>query len=189
MKKIIKNHNLLLKDGQNAVLRRLRPNDTVKIADFLSKLSLQTRQFYTLDDYSFKTADALCKSLIKPEKLHLVIENSSGEIIALIKFSLDLPDADSMRFKQYGIDLNPESVCRWGICVADEFQSSGIGKIALEEIVKLASKLGQKVIISSGGIFSQNKRAIQLCEKFGFKIVGEFVDTNNNKHVDMMCEM
>lgn len=188
MKKIVKSHNILLKDGQNAVLRQLRPNDTVKIVDFLSKLSLQTRQFYTLDDYGIKTAEALCKSLTKPEKLHFVIEVDSSEIIALVKLSLDLPEADRLRFDRYGANLISGQVCRWGICIADKYQNAGIGRIALEHVIEVSEQYEQKVIISSGGIFANNERAINLCNSYGFKIVGKFTDINGRDHVDMLRE-
>ncbi len=185
----IKKHKVLLKNGQTVLLRPLISDDKEKIIKFLSQLSEETRRFYILDDYGNKTANALCKSLVKPEKLHFAVETEPSEIIAVVKFSLDLPEADSLRYLQYGIKLVAGTVSRCGTCIADQYQNVGLGAITLHEIIDTSRSLNQKTVILSGGIFADNKRAIHMVQKFGFKIVGKFTDSRGQEHVDMLREL
>jgi hypothetical protein len=182
---IIKKKRILLRDGRIALLRPLVSGDKANIAKFLSKLSANTRHFYILDDYGEKTADKLCKSLIKPEKLHFVVEVEPNEIIALVKFSLDLPEEDRLRYLRYGTKLIPGTVSRCGTCIADNFQNVGLGGITLKYIISASRRLGQKGVMLSSGIFVDNDRAIHMVQKFDFKVVGSFTDQNGQKHVDM----
>lgn len=177
---------IVLKDGQTVFLRPLVLGDRVAITDFYSKLSDTTRCLYVLDNYGDRTADRLCESLTNPEKLHFVVQNNLSEVIALMKFSLDLPEEDRLRFLQYGIELVPGTVCRCGLCVVDQYQDVGLGAITLQQVIDTADSLGQEVIMLSGGIFASNQRAIHLTQKFGFNIVGKFTDINGQEHVDML---
>lgn len=188
-KLLINRHKVLLKDNQWVILRPLVPGDKENITKFLSKLSRETRHFYVLDNYGDATAIKLCESLVKPEKLHFVAEVAPSEIIALVKFSLDLPEADRLRYLHYGIKLVPGTVSRCGTCIADQYQNIGLGRITLQEIIDASRRFGQKTILLSGGIFADNKRAIHMVQKFGFKIVGKFTDSRGQDHVDMLREL
>jgi len=182
----MKNHQIVLKDGQVVSLRPLVPDDKAALVDFYSKLSESTRHLYVLDNYGDRTAIRLCESLSNPEKLNFVVQNNQSEIIALMKFSLDLPEEDRLRFLQYGIKLEPGIVCRCGLCVADQYQDMGLGAITTQQVIDISDSLGQKVIMLSGGIFAKNERAIHLTQKLGFNIVGRFIDLNGQEHVDML---
>lgn len=182
----IEKRSILLRNGQTALLRPLVPDDKMKLTKFLSELSEDTRHFYVLDNYGKKTADNVCEFVVKPEKLHFVAETGSSEIIALVKFSLDLPEADRLRFFQYGVNLVPGTVSRCGTCIADNYQNVGLGGITLQQIIDASYDLGQKEVMLSGGIFTDNEGAIHMVQKFGFKIVGKFTDSNGQGHVDML---
>ena len=183
----IKSRKILLKNGRIALLRPLMSGDKTKITKFLSKLSTKTRHFCVLDNYGDKTVDKLCESVGKPGKMHFVVEVAPSEIIALTKFSFDLPEADRLRYLQYGVKLVPGTVSRCGTCIADKYQNVNLGRITLQQIIDTSHYLGQKVVMLSGGIFADNGRAIHMVQKFGFKIVGRFTDSNGQAHVDMHC--
>lgn len=183
----IKSRKILLKNGRIALLRPLGAGDKAIITRFLSKLSTETRHFYVLDNYGDKTANKLCESVEKPGKMHFVVEVVPSEIIALVKFSLDLPKADRLRYLQYGVKLTPGTVSRCGTCVTDKYQNISLGEITLQQIIDTSRYLGQKVVMLSGGIFADNVRAIHMVQKFGFKIVGKFTDSKGQDHVDMYC--
>jgi diamine N-acetyltransferase len=182
----VERRSILLRNGQTVILRPLALDDKEKITEFLSGLSDNARHYYVLDNYGKKTADNVCESVVKPEKLHFVAETESSGIIALVKFSLDLPEADKLRFSQYSVDLVSGTVSRCGTCIADDFQNVGLGGITLQQIIDTSSDLGLTKVMLSGGIFADNERAIHMVQKYGFKIVGEFTDKDNQKHVDML---
>ncbi len=180
-----KSESVILRDGRSVNIRPLTPRDTDKVVEFYANLSPETRHFYVLDNYGTQTASQLCESVAKPEKMHFVVEDDSFEIISLVKFSLDLPEAEKSRYLGYGIKLNPGTVSRCGTCISDNYQNAGLGGITLQEVINYSRILGQKTIVLSGGIFADNERAIHMCKKFGFEIVGTFTEHNGQAHVDM----
>jgi ribosomal protein S18 acetylase RimI-like enzyme len=182
----IKKRSVLLINGQTALIRPLLSGDTEKITKFLSELSDTTRHFYVLDNYGKKTANSLCSSVSKPEKMHFVAESTSFEMMAIVKFSLDLPENDRLRFRRYDIDLVPGTVSRCGTCIADNYQNLGLGGITLQQIINTSRQLGQEQIMLSGGIFAENKRAIHMVQNYGFRIVGRFIDQQGQEHVDLL---
>lgn len=182
----VKKRIVTLKNKQKVLIRPLEPSDKSKLVKFLAKLSANTRHFYILDDYGEKTAEHLCRSLSNHEKKHFIIENNKKEIIALVKFSLDLPGKDKIRFAEYGIDLKPGETSRCGTCVADEYQSSGIGSITLEQVINSSKDLNQKIVMLSGGTVKENKKAINTVKKFNFEIVGKYIDSNAQERLDML---
>ena len=58
-------------------------------------------------------------------------------------------------------------VAEVGISVFKDFRDLGIGKILMGEMIKQSKKLGIKVL--KLGVFPQNKTAIKMYKKFGFK--------------------
>jgi len=184
--RLIKKCQIILDDGQEVILRPLEIVDKTRLASFYSGLSKSTQNFYVLDDYGEKTATRLCDSINNPEKMHFVLENDLKEIIAIMKFSLDLPEADRVRFSRHGIDLIPGTVSRCGLCIADDYQNMGLGAIALQQVIDTSDSLGLRVIMLSGGIFANNGRAIYLTQKYGFQVVGKFTDSNGQEHVDLL---
>jgi len=174
------------KNGEKVLLRSMETSDKSKLAEFLSKLSDKTRYFYQLDDYGDKSAEHLCSSLSNPEKKHFIIENNAKDIIALVKFSLDLPEKDRVRFAAYGIELKPGETSRCGTCVADAYQSSGIGSITLEQVINSSIELNQSIVMLSGGTVTENKKAVNTVQKFSFEIVGKYIDSYAQERLDML---
>lgn len=56
------------------------------------------------------------------------------------------------------------------VYVAKGFQGKGVGKLVLEELIKIATKKGFHTMIA--GIDAKNKGSIEFHKKFGFKEVG-----------------
>ena len=56
------------------------------------------------------------------------------------------------------------------VYVSDDFQSKGVGKQLLQELINLARK--QKLHTMIGVIDSENQSSVVFHEKFGFKTVG-----------------
>jgi L-amino acid N-acyltransferase YncA len=54
--------------------------------------------------------------------------------------------------------------------VNDDFHGKGIGKVLLQELIRLAKKQGLHTMI--GVIDAENQSSVDFHEKFGFKTVG-----------------
>lgn len=71
----------------------------------------------------------------------------------------------------YGIDNHRQShVGEIGVSIIQEYWGYGIGSILTEELIEFAKQSDLKVLTLE--VVQENKRAIQLYEKYGFNIVG-----------------
>lgn len=179
---------LVLGNGERVVLRPLVPEDVQKLARFLERLSVKTREQSTFSSYDIAMAQELCEAINRYDKLRFVLENSCEEICGLFEFSLDIPESDVDRFNDYGITLG-DNDCRWGITIADDYQNFGVGKLIFPFMVRVVKGFGYARIILYGGVLASNERAIHYYEKLGFKEVGRFVNQDEIASVDMVLDL
>jgi diamine N-acetyltransferase len=165
---------LALPSGEQVLFRPLLPADVDRLTRFLEGLSAQTRRFWSHSSYDRATAQALCDAIARYDKLRLVAVNQDDRIVALFEFSMDLVENDIERFRGYGMELHNETDCRFGPCVADDYQGTGLGRILFPPTVEIARRFGQQRIILWGGVFVENGRAIHYYERLGFQRIGEF---------------
>ncbi|XJS10218.1 GNAT family N-acetyltransferase [Aerococcaceae bacterium WGS1372] len=71
----------------------------------------------------------------------------------------------------YAIDnYRQKHVGEIGVSIVHEYWGYGIGSILTEELIEFARQSGMKVLTLE--VVTENKRAINLYEKYGFNIVG-----------------
>lgn len=178
-----------LDSGENITLRPLQANDVDQLARFLSGLSEETRRLSTFGGYDINEARVLCDAINKYDKLRLVVEDiSSQQIVGCMEFSFDLPEGDLERFRTAGYSLNPETDCRFGPTLADDYQSQGLGSKLIPFVIDIAKRFGKRRMILWGGVLKDNVRAIKFYEKFGFRSAGEFLDGDLTK-LDMILDL
>jgi diamine N-acetyltransferase len=165
----------VLLSGERVIFRPLLPADVDRLTHFLENLSPQTRRFWSHPSYDRVTAQTLCDAIGRYDKLRLVAVSEDERIIALFEFSMDLVESDIERFRGYGIELHNETDCRFGPCVADDYQGTGLGRILFPPTVEIARRFGQQRILLWGGVFVENERAIRYYERLRFQRIGEFI--------------
>lgn len=171
--------------GLSFIFRPLVHADQDSLASFLSGLGPETREVCRYDE----SAGDMCSAIGRYDKLRFVIARSNS-IIGLFEYSFDITDRDLVRFANYGFRLQRETDCRFAPCLADEFQSRGIGSAVFPGFSDLARRFGKRRIILLGGVFRSNARAIRYYGKCGFRQVGQFCWTNSGKEsLDMILEM
>lgn len=177
--------------GELFTCRPLIPEDVLLVAAFLKRLSPETRKFSNFDSYDVVAATNICDAINRYDKLRLVVTSASKvkkRILALLEYSFDKTEADKVRFENYGISLD-EHDCRFGLCLADDYQNQSLGTALFGHVAEVARRFGQKRIILWGGVFKSNQRAIRYYEKNGFKMMGEFENSDGNICYDMMLEL
>lgn len=127
--------------------------------------------------------------MISYATLFVVEEKAHDVIIGLLEFSFSLVHHDFSRFVSYGIALDEQTDCRMGICIADSFQSVGLGTSLIPLIKKIAKTFAQNRIILLGGVLAENTRAIQFYQKAGFKLLGNFQNQDSQKVSDVIMEI
>lgn len=174
--------------GYALILRPLNSEDKKEVALFLENLSEETKSVFTYKSFDAKQADELCDAIGKYDKLRYVVENlRDGSIIGIFEFSFDLTSEDLKRFSEYGVSINQNDTCRFGPVLADEFQGKGIASKVMPYIFKTAQLFERNKIILWGGVFNTNHKAIDFYLRNGFLQVGEFLNSDNKKCIDMIC--
>ena len=183
-------HKITLPSGENVTFRPLKPQDVALLAQFFENLSLKTREYYVLPSYDVITAKEMCDTINRYRKLRfIIISNSTKKLIALFEFNFDIPENDIKRFIKYNIQLNTNTDCRMGPCLADDYQNQGVGSMIFPYLLEIARQFEQKRMILWGGVFSTNERAINFYKKCGFKKVGIFNNKDGKKSVDMIIDI
>lgn len=99
----------------------------------------------------------MCDAINRYDKLRLVVETPTRQrIVGLLEFSMAITEGDQARFAGYGITLDPVTDCRFGPCLADDYQNSGLGSTVLPYMLHVARRFGQKRILLWGGVLSDN---------------------------------
>lgn len=171
---------LALPTGETALCRPLQPGDEAELADFLQRLSPQTRRFSAYASYDLAMARALCEAIARYDKLRFVAMVGS-RVAALLEFSFGIVAGDRERYQSYGIELDERTDCRFGPCIADEYQNRGVGSALLPPLLDVARRFGKRRVILWGGVLADNHRAIRYYEKNGFRLLGRFQDETGSE--------
>jgi GNAT superfamily N-acetyltransferase len=169
---------------QNAILRPLCSTDEEDLAAFFAQLSDRTRRFYSVTDPG-RQAYEHCAAIARYDKLRLVLQNQTATL-ALVEFSFDLTADDVARFANHGRALLQERACRWGLCVADEWQGRGVGRALAGPSFEIARRFGRDRIILWGGVHAHNEPAIRYYRKIGFSESGAFTNDDGVECIDMV---
>ncbi|MBZ4683388.1 MAG: hypothetical protein PWP46_1885 [Fusobacteriaceae bacterium] len=96
-----------------------------------------------------------------------------GKVVAIEKDNKVLAVAELIN------NWENDTVYIYGFCVDIDYQFKGIGKYFLNEIIKyiLSKKTINKIVLT---VAKENKKAIKLYEKLGFKIEKELKDEYGN---------
>ncbi|MFI7538904.1 GNAT family N-acetyltransferase [Streptosporangium sp. NPDC049376] len=186
---LVLTRRLNLNDGSEVVFRPLVHADAERLAGLLEELSAESRRLSPFDGYDLGAARKLCDAIARYDKLRLVLEDvSSGRIVGLVEFSLDLHPADIARYREAGIHLEATD-CRFGLSLADDYQGRGVGTRIFPLVVDVAQRFGRKRIILFGGVLADNPRAIRYYEKHGFRLVGSFTGRDGARSFDMILDL
>jgi len=180
--------HLVLPTGAAIVFRPLALDDDGALANFLQNLSPQTRRFSTYPSYDRVAAQDMCAAINRYDKLRLVA-TSGPQIVALFEFSFGIVADDIKRYQGYGIALDERNDCRFGPCLADDYQDQGLGSQLLPCMIDIARRFGKQRMLLWGGVLADNARAIRYYEKNGFRLLGKFWDNQGEECWDAMLEL
>jgi GNAT superfamily N-acetyltransferase len=157
--------------GTVFVLRPLESGDRAGLRVFFDGLSTRSRDLGGVWDDTSAQAAEHCDAIGRYDKLRLVLVDAGDRIVGLLEVSFDVVAADVERFRSYGIDLGEEDA-RFGLCVADAVQGSGVADLASTATFELARRFGRARLILWGGVREDNVRARRFYRRLGFTELG-----------------
>lgn len=107
------------------VFRSLETADFEALEAFYRGLSARTREFCHRQADARKLAREHCDAIDRFDKLRLVADDGIT-IVAVFELSLSNPDGDHERFAAYGFRLDAKTHARFGPCLRDDEQGSGL---------------------------------------------------------------
>ncbi len=177
-----------LPSGALATLRPLGPDDTASLHSFFEACGETTARFYSIPEDRAALALSHCASIARYDKLRLVLELDSGELVALFEFSTDLVEGDVQRYQSYGLKLFPGADIRYGLCVRDDHQGRGIASSVHPNVMRVARGVGADRVILWGGVKASNRAGLRFYRRHGFQEAGSFHDPDGELSIDMWVD-
>lgn len=179
---------------------RLRPfqlGDEAALIEFFDGLSEGTRSRYGIADPGEMVAQEWSQSIAVDDSLRMVLHRVGrgpagplgSPLSGVVEFSLDLTEEDRERYGRWGIPLRPGSAIRFGICLADEEQGTGLAGAAMPGIRDLVKRLGRKRIVLRDGVLAGNGPAVAFYERNGFRTAGVWSDGRGRVRWDMFADL
>jgi GNAT superfamily N-acetyltransferase len=178
--------------GDQLRLRPLAATDAPILGRYFLGLSERTKRQFGPHPFDQATADLLCATLAPPHLLRMiaVINGDAGEqVIAYFILVLTLSEDTLRHYTERGVPLDPQTDCLVAPSVADIWQSRGVGRMLIRQIMQYARRLGQRRMVLLGGVYFTNTDAFRFYQTMGFHIVGSFANAAGAMSYDMICDL
>ena len=141
-------------------IREIEVEDYKELLDFMRKVKGETNFLLGYPDeikLSYEDEKEHIKKVKSSETSNHFVATKNNKMIGCISFNGNT----ARKMRHYGTI---------GISVLKEYWSRGVATVLLEKLISWAKEKGIKKI--NLDVFENNKRAIKLYEKFGFKLEG-----------------
>jgi ribosomal protein S18 acetylase RimI-like enzyme len=166
--KVEARHAISLGDGRGMILRPLVAGDADAMEEFFAALS--EREIYYFFGLEAEAARRLAEDVAHDPSYRLVAVCELGGSEQILGYVF-LHWSD--------LELPPT----FGICVRDGAQSAGLGRAMIDLLLASASASG--VSRARLTVHPDNWRALRLYQRFGFRLVDEFI--NRHQQVKQYC--
>jgi GNAT superfamily N-acetyltransferase len=173
--------------GTEFTFRALMAGDAAALAAFLAGLGDASREFWHGDADPVEQAAEWVGAIGRYDKLRLVVHRPGrpDRLDGMVDLSFSLPEGyEITRYARHGIALDPERTARFGPCVADARQGSGLAAALLPPTWDVVRLLGCDRVVLYGGVHAENVRAQRFYRRHGFVDVGPF-----DGGTDMMLDL
>lgn len=158
---IFESKKVKLNNGKECVLRSPVIEDAEELIKYLKQISLET-------DFLTRYPEEVSIALEEEEKFIERLNNSFNNV--MISAFIDDKLVGSASINPIGEKIRVLHRATFGIAIIKEAWNLGIGTALITEILDCANKASYEQIELE--VVTQNRRAIKLYEKFGFKTYG-----------------
>ena len=164
------------KTGREVILRSAEKNDAKSLLEYLKITAAET-------PYLIREPEEITLSIEQEEEFIQRIEDSEKELMLVA--TVDGKHVGNCSLMSMGGFRRYGHRCDVAIALYQEYCGRGIGKKMLETVLKVAKEIGYEQ--AELEVAADNKNAIALYEKLGFKQYGCFPDNmkySNGKYAD-----
>lgn len=170
---------ITLRDGRKVTFGSAQEKDAQQMIDFMKIIASETNFMLRYpeevkDDLEFEKK--IISDMLNNERGLFLTVFDGDRIVANSHISLDF-DFIKMRHR-----------CDFGIGIIQEYCDSGLGTIMMEKVIGKAKAMGFEQM--ELGVFADNKRAIALYKKMGFKEYGRLPKAcklKDGTYIDQVC--
>ncbi len=152
--------------------RPVQVSDTFPLTRFFEQLSAETKSRYGPHPFDMGTVAAICRKEYHGYLAFLCLNEKA--IIGYTAVFKGYTLGEKHRYPAYSIHLDEEYDYTFAPCIADEYQSKGIGSLFFHYVEQTLRNLGAKKIVLWGGVQARNEHAVRFYQKNGFQTLGEF---------------
>ncbi len=145
-----------LKDGTEATIRPLSPEDGEALAAFYAGVPMEDIRFYCPHPLDREHALSNAANALSPLEVVLVVETPAQPIAGYAWYRWKEENAERSTF---------------GICVGRAIQGTGAGRALMARLAEIAAVAGPPVMCLT--VQKANARAVALYQSMGFRIVRE----------------
>ena len=169
------NKQVGIKSGKSVVVRSIRSDDGELLGTFFASIPKQDQYYF----YPHKLDIA--------NGFRVVAEMASDRSIRIIATIGDDKEEQIVGYS-FIQDKGADIPFGFGICIDNRFQSEGIGKVILHELLKQAGDHEIKFVTLT--VHQENRKALELYRNVGFKITGDFINkTQGSKAYSMKLKI
>ena len=155
---------MVLKNGQIVTLRHLAVSYGEALASFYAVVPPEDNRFYCPHP------------LTRPEALKKAASADSSSFVCLVGVT-EKAEISGYAWYRWQADDSPSS--SFGICIRRDFQGSGLARALMEDLMKIAVRVGPAVM--SLTVQKANPRGVELYKKMGFQVVREQLRRGDNE--------
>jgi len=178
-----------LKNGKEANIRLLNPDDKESLYNYLQLLSADSRSRFGPHQFDRQTIISICEQPVNGIIQRFVaVDDASDLIVAYMLIKQGMIEADQQRYAQINQFFDPSSTATFAPSVADAWQSIGLGTAMSAFIEEELRSKGIKKIILWGGVQASNLKAVNFYKKNGYQFIVSFWHDEKDNH-DMVKEL
>lgn len=170
----------------NITCRRWQENDLPHLLSYLLNLSTETKQRFGPHEFTLEALQTYYHH--RSYTGFLLIENNSTYIIGYAILKQGFLEHDFERISSYQINPNSYTDATYAPCLADDWQSKGLGQLLWENVKEFLIHNHINRVILWGGVQQSNSAALGYYKKLGFRELGIFGNAGIGNW-DMICEI
>ncbi len=160
-----------LPDGTDVVIRPIRPEDAELEAEFVRKLSPQTKYFRFMT-----TLNELSPAMLA----RLTQIDYDREMAFIAVTTLPVGQEEEIGVARYAVNPDGET-CEFAIVVADDWQHRGVARKLMQVLIETARSRGLKEMI--GVFLANNERMLRFVASLGFTLYDDPEDRSIKRGV------